>query len=128
MAVLGASHLHQGKQPGQSAAKRKHLTRALEHFQEVLKQEPDYYLAAVGRALAHEELGENQKALEAFDYLLSRSQKTKLRVAVTLAQQVEAHEGRYRTLRKLGRRAEAEKTLQAARRLDPTATGTSRLQ
>jgi tetratricopeptide (TPR) repeat protein/tRNA A-37 threonylcarbamoyl transferase component Bud32 len=126
-AVLGAVLLHQGKHPGRSADKRKRLNQALEFFQDVLKEAPDYYLAAVGRALAFEELGENQKALEAFDYLLSTPQKKKSQVALTPGQQVEAHEGRYRVLGKLGRPDEAAQALREARRLDPTATGASRL-
>src|SRR5262249_50213411 len=100
LAVLGTVRLVRGEATKQPARKRAELGKAVELFQKALKQQRDYYPAAFGLALAYEALGDNAKALEAFDYLLTGSRQKKVLIAATEDRQVEAHQGRYRVLRK----------------------------
>jgi tetratricopeptide (TPR) repeat protein len=148
LAVLGTVHLTRGQSARQPDRKREEQEQAVGLFQKALARQRDYYPAAFGLALAYEGLGGNAKALEAFDFLLTgvgpgrrtgpgqksrpaagtytESREKKVLIAATDSRQVEAHQGRYRVLRKLGRTADADAALQAARRLDPTATGAAR--
>ena len=98
--------------------------QALEDFEAALRQTPENYLAAEGRARVLEQLEEWSQALAAWNYLiepLEHEDAIYPRVALTAQQQVGARLGAARALRQLGRPADAEAELQAARTIDPRA-------
>jgi serine/threonine protein kinase len=99
----------------------KELTQALDDFEAVLRQAPDNFLAAFGRARAREQRGEHEQALAAYEYLLTRPRADGPPVAVTEDQSVEAHKGRYRMFVRLGRSEQARQALNDLNALDPRA-------
>jgi tetratricopeptide (TPR) repeat protein len=122
LAVSGTVHLVQATRAEDPAGKQVELRKALDLFQRALKGAPGNRLAAAGRARVYEELGEPEKALEAFNSLLAPSHPGGVPLAVTPGQQAEALQGRYRALIRLGREDEARRALQEARRIDPAAS------
>jgi tetratricopeptide (TPR) repeat protein len=107
LAVVGAVYL-ECKEPG----------LALGAFRAALRQMPQNYLAALGRARAYEQLADYRHALEATDYLLTRPTADSGLVAATKRQEREAHQGRARALRRLNRSAEARAAQDQADRID----------
>jgi tetratricopeptide (TPR) repeat protein/tRNA A-37 threonylcarbamoyl transferase component Bud32 len=126
VAVRGTVHLRRGVQARDADRTSVEFSRALALFSKALNKDPANHLAAAGRAQVYEEQGKFQKALRAFNYLLSRRGPSQSLVAVTPGQQVQAHRGRSRVLEKLGRHQEAARARQEADRLDPAAVDRQR--
>ncbi len=103
---------------GAISLRRKDGPRAMSDFTAALAKEPTSFLAAAGKARAHELAGEWGPAQGVYTGLL--------KAAVTDWQRVEAHLGSARALGHLGRGEDARRAIEKVREIDPRAVPVAR--